>query len=112
MDSNAYATLARVARPFGPVTLAGGTVVHVRQLTLGELRKVEAAAELGGPDDERGIRYTVLLAAHALCTAEGKPYHEREIRPADLSAMEDIFTPEQLRQIGNAAAGSREHAKN
>ena len=110
MDNSTFAALGQIQRPHGPLTLPGGSRVNVRSLTLGELRKLDSDAQLE-PEEGRGEWHVLVLVARGLCDEKGTPAMGYPTR-ADLDALADVFTQEQLRAIAKAAAGNRDEAKN
>jgi hypothetical protein len=99
-----------VRRPVREVTLPGGSAVTVRSPTLAELRFCDQrAAELAGVDG--AVRSAILLAASALCEADGTPYWP-DPTAADLDYLESVLTAEQVEAVCRAAVPPRDAAKN
>ncbi len=102
--------LAQLPRRARLVELPDGGSVHVRSLTLGELRRIDArTGEL--PDVvDRAVKSAELLAAAALVDADGAPMFGPEPTDDDLAAIA-FLTPEQIEAIGAAAVRSKTDAK-
>ena len=111
---NAHEDYAALPRPVESVPLPGGGTVHVRDLTIAELRGIDTRAD-ALPERDRGLAWTLRLVAAALVYADGKPVFETPADPAadaeQVAEVERWFTPSQLRAIAEAAAPTREDAK-
>lgn len=109
--STTRAALPTLPRPARPVTLPGGGVVHVRQLTLAELRRVDELAADAPAGPERDIRAATLLARAALAEPDGSAvFPDAPDAPAgrvaaELAEVERALTPSQIEAVCKAAAG-------
>lgn len=92
------------------VELPGGLAIHVRDLTLAELRRVEALADLF-PDDERNIGFATILAASALCEEDGSACFGDPSTEAAQAAVTGL-TLAQIEALGKAILPSKADAKN
>lgn len=105
------ARLKALARPFRAVELPGGSAVHVRDLTIADLRRVDRLAAAGDPDPgELGVRSMVLMAAAALAGEDGAPLFP-DLTAEDVAEVEQL-TAAQLRAVVAAAVPSKDDAKN
>lgn len=106
-------TARRFKRPVRSVRLPGDDSVHVRGLTLAELRRVDArVAGCQLEPAEQATMLVVLVAAEALVEADGARVFP-ESSAEDLDAVAELFTPDQLEAVFAAAAGrSKADAKN
>ncbi len=112
-------TLKNIPRPVELVTLPGGAAVHVRSLTLGELRRIDQlVAELTSDPDEQRIRTLELMCAAALAEADGTPAFPGLLDPVAnaavvFPAITDVqsLCPSQMEAIVQAIA-SKDRAKN
>lgn len=111
MSNDTFAALAQVRRPVRAVELPGGTTVHVRDLTLGELRRIDARADEAPDGTERNIRAALLTCGYALCDADGQPACTG-LGESDLQTLEDALTTSQIMAVCEAASPSKDHAKN
>lgn len=102
--------LLNVKRPVRPVDLPGGSTVHVRDLTLGELRRIDALADEVPDGSERNVRYALLLCAYALADAEAGAMFEYPSTVLD--TITDTFTVSQIQAINRAAIPEKDAAKN
>ncbi|VTR95242.1 unnamed protein product [Gemmata massiliana] len=102
--------LARRTRQFRRVELPGGAVVHVRDISLGELRAIDLRAEEIPEGPDRNLRRIELLCLYALADEDGAPtFAERT--DAQLVEMADL-TPAEMEAITAAAVPDKEAAKN
>ncbi|VTU02775.1 unnamed protein product [Gemmataceae bacterium] len=100
--------LHSLPRPARPVTVPGGGTLHVRDLSLAELREIDRRAD--GVGAELQIRYAVLVCAYALANEDGTPlFPDRSAE--DLDAVE-CLTPAQLGAVAEAALPTKADAKN
>lgn len=96
-------------RPVRAVTLPGGSVVHVRGLTLGELRKIDEDAAGETSPALVNVRTAELVAARSVVDENGNHW----FGPNDVVDVADLFTPDQLNAVLEAAAGQgKDAAKN
>lgn len=102
--------LASPPRPCRPVELPGGLHVHVRDLTLREIRAIETRAGEAPDGPDRNIRSALLLAAYALAEPDGQAAYP-EASEADLELL-SLLTLTQIEAIGRAVVPSRADAKN
>lgn len=105
--------LKNLPRRARPVELPGGGSVHVRDLSLADLRRIDARAaapEIGTTPGEREVRAAVLLAAYALAEEDGTAVFP-DPTDEDLAALEGL-TVGQLEAIAGAAVPSKADAKN
>lgn len=102
--------LKNVRRPVQAVELPGGDTVHVRSLSVADLRRVDARLADTPVSDERNVRVLLLISALGLCAADGTPFYP-EATDADLADVEQ-FTPDQLEAVVTAAVPSKGDAKN
>jgi len=84
--------------------------VHVRDLTIAELRAVDRAAD-ALPEKERGLAWTIRLVAAALCCEDGSPVFDLTELDAEAAEVERWFSSAQLRAIAEAAVPTRESEK-
>jgi hypothetical protein len=103
--------LSHINRPVRPVELPGGSTVHVRDVTLGELRRIDSMAEQVEDADERKIRGALLLCAFALVEPDGTPLMPLA-SGADLVEIEQSLTTSQIQAICRAAVPPKADAKN
>lgn len=101
--------LQNLPRPVRPVSLPGGGTLHVRDLSLAELREIDRRAEEVPEAEGRGVRYVELFALFAL-SENGEPMFPRRTAE-DLEAVAAL-TPAQLRAIAEAVSPSKDAAKN
>jgi LmbE family N-acetylglucosaminyl deacetylase len=96
-------------RPVRAVTLPGGDAVHVRGLTLAELRKVDEDAAAEASPALVNVRTAELVAARSVVDADGSRWFgDDEVGP-----VAELFTPDQMNAILEAAAGQgKDAAKN
>lgn len=105
-------TARRVKRPVRPVALPGGDTVHVRGLTLAELRRVDERTKSYTDAGERAVMTTVVIAAEALVEADGTRVYP-DATAADLDEVAELLTPDQLDAVFLGAVGrSKADAKN
>jgi hypothetical protein len=98
---NTIDAIRNAPRQARPVTLPGGVEVHVRSLTLGELRRLE----------EDNTRAALTVCALALVEEDGTRCIE-DTSPASLQWIEDRLTIEQIEAVGRAAVPRKDDAKN
>lgn len=112
--SDTMARLLSLRRPVREVPLPGGLSIHVRNLTLGELRRIDArAAEDGGDDPaEVGIASTLRMCAAALAEPDGSPAFPAEPTREHLDAVAELLSTEQLQAVIAAAVPTKATAKN
>ena len=102
--------LTNLPRPARPVTVPGGGTLHVRDLSIAELRAIDARSEAVPAGPERQIRYLVLVCAFALAGEDGSPmFPARSVE--DLDAVE-LLTPAQIGAVAEAALPTKADAKN
>lgn len=101
--------LKSLPRSVRPVELPGGGTVHVRAVTLAELRAVDRRAEELPVGPEREIRRLLLLALYALSEPDGSAAFDGAA-DADLVEVEDL-SPDQLNAIAAGAVPSTDDAK-
>ena len=112
MDNDTFAALAKRARPARAVPMPAGDPVHVRDLTLGELRRIDARADEVPDGPEKNVRVAMLTCGYALCFADGSPACPKGPTEADLTALEDLLTTAEINAICNAAVPTKDAAKN
>ncbi|HEX4606630.1 MAG TPA: hypothetical protein VH092_00335 [Urbifossiella sp.] len=104
-----------VRRPFRTVVIPGGDNVHVRGLTIAELKRIDArVADPTDPVAEQPeqIRSTLLMAGAALAEPDGTPTFPF-LDGTELDAVAETFTPDQLAAVCEAAVGrDKDAAKN
>jgi hypothetical protein len=100
-------TYQRPPRPFRAVSLPGGGVVHVRGLSLADLRRVDEAVA-NAPPHLVAVRTIELLAVRSLVGEKGEPVYVGT-SPAeladDLADVAELLTPDQLDAVAAAACG-------
>lgn len=103
--------LQSLPRPVRPVALLGGGTVHVRGLTVAELRRVDARVEDLDDPTERQVATVLHIATAALAEPDGSP-----VFPAgsaeDVELVAAALTPDQLEAVVKAACGTKAEAKN
>jgi hypothetical protein len=99
-------------RPARLVTLPGGGAVHVRDLTVAELRRIDARAEEVAGPPERQVRTALLIAATALADPDGRPLFPD--RAGDLAELADGRRADTrpARAVCEAAVRTKDAAKN
>lgn len=97
-----------VPRPIRPVDLPGGEKVHVRDLSVADLRRADARAG-DGSADERKIRTVLVLCATALTEADGTRVFP-DVTDDDIESVAELSTS-QLEAIAAAAVPSKADAK-
>ena len=108
---NTTEALRNLPRPVRLVDLPGGGSVHVRAVTLAELRRIDARALDVADAGERAVRTAELLCAVALARPDGTPMFSADPSADELAAVGDL-TPGQLEEIAAAAVPSKAVAKN
>jgi hypothetical protein len=98
-------------RPCLGVTLPGGGTVHVRELSIGELDRIDKRAEEAPEGDARNTRLSSLIATYALANPDGTALFP-DLSEADVAAVADTITPSQLKAIAEAAVVKKDAAKN
>lgn len=93
-----------------PVPIEGGDPLHVRPLTLAELRDVDRRAELLPSGAEREVRRVEWMAVFALAGEDGTPMFPHRT-DEDLGAVADL-TPAELRAVAEASVPNKDEAKN
>lgn len=96
--------LSGLRRPVKPVTLPGGDQVHVRDLTVAELRMVDARAA-GDP-----VRVAQLMCLYALAEPDGSPAFPWA-SDEDLEEL-DGLTATQIEAVVRASVPTKGDAKN
>lgn len=98
-------------RTLRAVTLPGGDVVHVCDLSIAEMDAIDRAAVAACPEEgtERSIRAALLECAAALCEPDGS-------RPFVNCSTEDLeivagLTPDQIRAVRTAVMPTVADAK-
>lgn len=107
-----HTKLATLPRATRPVALPGGGTVHVRDLTIGELRRIDRHLDAPDPSQdqtEAKILFALLVAASALCDPDGTPLFADPF--AHLGDVENL-TPSQLAAVTAVAIPSKADAKN
>jgi hypothetical protein len=109
------AAFATLPRPVRPLTLPGGGTVHVRDLTVRELRRVDELTERTPLGESREMRLALLVAAFALAEPDGSPafpeVHQPGVEDVDVSELE-VLTTSQIEAVCRAAVPTKGDAKN
>jgi hypothetical protein len=104
-------------RPPRLIPLPGGLEVHIRDVTLAEIRKVEALAAKSGRDGDNALG----LCAYALAEPDGSATFPRLEDPDDAKRAAAIaeacdavagLTLEQIKELCRVARGDKDDAKN
>ncbi len=109
-------TLSKLNRTVRAVELPAGSTVHVRDLSIAELRRIDSRSTEVTDTTESNIRTTLLICAYALCEPDGSPLFEMEQLTPDqveqvIAEVEEL-TPSQIQAITAAAVPSKADAKN
>jgi hypothetical protein len=104
-------------RPFKAVTLPGGGAVHVREVTVADLYRIdELAANVRA--EARQVETALLMCAVALCDANGSPAFPDALVAGFESdraarAVGYHLTPSQVKAVCEAAVGpTKDESKN
>lgn len=98
-------------RPARPVELPAGGAAHVRPLTLGELRVIDARAKEVAGEDEQSIRLLELFGVYALVEETGHRCYP-DATAGDMAEVGELLTPADLKAIRDASVPSVEQLKN
>jgi hypothetical protein len=98
--------LPSLPRPVRPVTLPGGGAVHVRDVTIAELRQIDSHQADGDQ-----VRFALLVATVSLCDQGGNALFAD---PFDAGAVAEVeqLTPSQLEAVVSAVLPKKADAKN
>jgi hypothetical protein len=103
--------LKNPSRPVHVVEMPGGGTVHVRDLTIRELRRVDELAAEQPEGEARAVRGVLLLCAAALAEPDGTALFPDPAAGEALDAVEGLATS-QLEAITAAAMPTKTTAKN